>query len=119
MLYAKMQIQAIIVGVRKDSLPNRIRKLPVNKLMSIFCVQAISIVQIMRNVLKDNVSVKMALNLKDLFVLISMNAAVMKLCVEQMQSVLILLARSDVNARGKTVFYNISPSMPLHRNKKK
>lgn len=61
-----------------------------NKPTLIFYVQQILIVQIMLNVLKDNVSVKMDLNHKDRFVLISMSVVQTLKAVELIQNVLML-----------------------------
>lgn len=80
----------ITVNVLRDIVENQMLKLLVNKLTLIFYVQQILIVQIMLNVSKDNVSVKMDLNHKDRFVLISMNVVQTLKAVELIQNVLML-----------------------------
>lgn len=90
MRFVKMPYRDITVNVLRDIVENQMLKQLVNKPTLIFYVQQILIVQIMLNVLKDNVSVKMDLNHKDRFVLISMSVVQTLKAVELIQNVLML-----------------------------
>lgn len=99
MRFVKMPYRDITVNVLRDIVENQMLKLLVNKPTLIFYVQQILIVQIMLNVLKDNVSVKMVLNHKDRIVLISMSVVQTLKVVELIQNVLMLRDHSVVSVK--------------------
>lgn len=99
MRFVKMPYRDITVNVLRDIVESQMLKLLVNKPTLIFYVHQISIVQIMLNVLKDNVSVKMDLNHKDRFALTSMSVEQTLKVVELTQNVLTLQDLSVVNVK--------------------